>query len=597
MRSTFLLLFSLLALSACGGGGSDSASSSSSANASTTSTTSTTNMAPTIAGAPAASVMANATYTFAPSASDANGDALSFTISGQPTWATFNAASGQLSGTPGMSQVGNYPNIQISVSDGKATTSLPMFSITVQTPPATNVAPTIAGTPPASVTAGIAYSFTPVAADANGDALTFSVANKPAWASFNTTTGQLSGTAAASQIGSYANIQITVSDGKVTASLPTFSITVLAVGVGNTPPSISGTPAATVTAGIAYNFTPTAFDANGDALTFSIQNKPSWATFSTSNGRLNGTPIASNVGSFANIIISVSDGKASVALSAFTIAVQTQANAAPTIGGTPATTVTAGGAYSFTPTSADANADPLTFSIQNKPSWATFTASTGRLSGTTTTANIGTYANIIISVTDGKATTSLAAFAIAVQAATNTAPTIAGTPATTIIAGSAYSFTPTAADANNDTLSFSIQNKPSWASFNLASGQLSGTPTTANLGSFAGIVISVSDGSATTALATFTITVTQVNSGSAALTWSTPTQNTDGSALTDLAGFRLYYGTNPSSLDQTTQISSATQSSYTVTGLSSGTWYFAMTSYNTANVESDRSGTASKVVP
>src|SRR4051794_15625090 len=80
-------------------------------------------------------------------------------------------------------------------------------------------------------------------------------------------------------------------------------------GVTN-PPTISGTPAATGVAGEKYSFQPSASDTSGDALTFSIENMPSWATFDTSNGVLSGTPSASNVGSYQSITISVSNGKA-----------------------------------------------------------------------------------------------------------------------------------------------------------------------------------------------------------------------------------------------------------------------------------------------
>ena len=99
----------------------------------------------------------------------------------------------------------------------------------------------------------------------------------------------------------------------------------------NQPPTISGTPAGTATTGVAYSFTPSASDADQNPLTYSVANKPAWASFSTSSGRLNGTPATSNVGNFANIVISVSDGRASASLPAFAINVQAPANRAPTI--------------------------------------------------------------------------------------------------------------------------------------------------------------------------------------------------------------------------------------------------------------------------
>ena len=79
--------------------------------------------------------------------------------------------------------------------------------------------------------------------------------------------------------------------------------------------------------------------------------------------------------------------------------------------------------------------------------------------------------------------------------------------------------------------------------------------------------------------------------------WSPPTQNTDGSALTDLAGYRLYIGSSPTSLTQVVPIAGAGTTSYVVTNLSSGTWYFALSAYTTASVESAKSAVVAKTIP
>src|SRR6185295_15936764 len=111
------------------------------------------------------------------------------------------------------------------------------------------------------------------------------------------------------------NVIISVSDGKATVSLAPFSITVAgSTAPTNRTPVISGTPSTSVTSGSAYSFQPTATDADSDALTFAITNKPSWATFDTASGKLSGTPTSAQVGAYANVAISVSDGKASATL-------------------------------------------------------------------------------------------------------------------------------------------------------------------------------------------------------------------------------------------------------------------------------------------
>jgi putative Ig domain-containing protein len=291
------------------------------------------------------------------------------------------------------------------------------------------------------------------------------------------------------------------------------------------------------------------------------------------------------------------------ALAAFLAGATAHANPkVPHISGTPATTDVAGQAYSFTPSANGPRGATLTFSITNQPAWAAFNATTGTLSGTPTSADIGTFANIGISVSDGSATASLAPFSITVSAPTsaNTAPTISGAPPTTATAGTLYTFTPTASDTDGDAISFSIQNKPVWATFSIATGSVSGTPNTTDVGTDSNIVISVSDGYTTASLAPFAITVSQPatsTSGTATLSWTAPTTNTDGSALTDLAGYHIYYGTSPSTMTTVIDVANPGAVSYSVSSLSSATWYFAVNAYTTSGLESTLSTTVSKSIP
>lgn len=368
----------------------------------------------------------------------------------------------------------------------------------------------------------------------------------------------------------------------------------------NKPPTISGTPPTYIKVNTTYNYMPTAKDPEGRPLKFTIVNRPGWMAFSENSGRMMGYP--KSPGTWANIQIRVSDGVHTVSLPAFTLVAGTSssataptANRAPTISGTPATTATVGTAYSFQPSAKDPDGNTLGFSISNRPSWATFSTSTGRLSGTPTAA--GTFGNIVIKVSDGKLTTSLPAFSIKVTTAANRAPVISGTPAKSVNVGSAYSFRPTASDPDGNTLTFSIANRPSWASFNTSNGQLSGTPTAAQAGSYANIVISVSDGRATVSLPAFSINVIGAStSNGAVLSWTAPTSNTDGSTLTNLAGYRISYGTNANALSQTIQVSNPSVTNYTIDNLAPGTYYFAVRAYTSTGTESANSNVQSKTV-
>jgi hypothetical protein len=368
----------------------------------------------------------------------------------------------------------------------------------------------ISGSPATSVNEDSAYSFTPsVSDDDSGDSLSFSITNKPTWASFNSANGQLSGTPTNADVGSTSAIVISVNDGSVTIALTAFSISVANT---NDAPVISGSPATSVNEDSVYSFTPSVSDDDsGDSLSFSITNKPTWASFNVATGLLSGTPTNADVGSTSAIVISVNDGTVTSSLSAFSISVA-NTNDAPVISGSPATSVNEDSVYSFTPSvSDDDSGDSLSFSITNKPTWASFNVATGLLSGTPTNADVGTTSGIVISVNDGTVTSSLSAFSISV-ANTNDAPVISGSPATSVNEDSVYSFTPSVTDDDSgDSLSFSITNKPTWASFNSANGQLSGTPTNADVGSTSAIVISVNDGTVTSSLTAFSISVVNTN--------------------------------------------------------------------------------------
>jgi hypothetical protein len=176
-------------------------------------------------------------------------------------------------------------------------------------------------------------------------------------------------------------------------------------------------------------------------------------------------------------------------------------------------------------------------------------------------------------------------------AAANHAPTISGAAIPSVSAGQAYNFVPAANDADGDHLTFTIASKPSWATFDTATGRLSGVPTNANVGSYEEIEISVSDGKSSTKLPQFAITVAAAapTTRSVTLSWAPPTTNTDGSALTNLNGYRILYGTQSGVYTQTVTVNTAGITRYTLENLQSGRYYLVMVAVNSAGAESDKS--------
>jgi hypothetical protein len=227
---------------------------------------------------------------------------------------------------------------------------------------------------------------------------------------------------------------------------------------------------------------------------------------------------------------------------------------------------------------------------------------------------------------------------------------LSGSPNAQVAANSAYTFRPASVSPAGTSLLFSIQNKPAWANFSLTSGELSGTPSSSETGEYSGIQISATDGSNTAILPAFTIRVTApsalvassssstasttpgsssgaessssggsttsssgagstgatgstsssssgstgtASSDTVSVSWQAPTQNTNGSALTNLAGYTIYFGTSASSLTQKVSIATVGELTYVISNLGAGTWYFEVVAVNTAGVSSAPSSVVS----
>lgn len=379
--------------------------------------------------------------------------------------------------------------------------------------------------------------------------------------------------------------------------------------------AISGKPVTAMYVGQMYYFKPGVTVTSGKTVRFEIQGKPSWAEFDTRTGVLKGTPGKSHVGAYQNIRISVTDGASWASLPAFPITVlaaSSTSSPAPaptvTISGKPVTAMYVGQLYYFKPTATTSSGKTLRFEIQGKPSWAEFNTQTGALTGVAGQSHVGTHQNILISVTDGSSRASLPAFPITVLASSSnpsSAPapastvSISGKPVTAMYVGQLYYFKPTATTSSGKTLRFEIQGKPAWAEFNTQTGVLKGTPGPEHLGAHQNIQISATDGVSRASLPTFIITVlgSQSGGGSATVSWIPPTTNEDGTALVNLAGYRIYSGTSATSLKLLASINQPGLTRYFVESLASGRHYFAMTAVNSEGIESELSEIASILIP
>ena len=178
----------------------------------------------------------------------------------------------------------------------------------------------------------------------------------------------------------------------------------------------------------------------------------------------------------------------------------------------------------------------------------------------------------------------------------NSPPAISGTPQRAITMGQQYNFQPNANDPDSDPITFAIENQPPWTSFDSGTGRLWGTPTLGDVGTYSNILVSVSDGDDTSSLQPFSIEVTSSALGSLTVSWQAPTTNEDGSVLTDLSGFKIYYGTVPDALSNVLTIDNPSVDTVVVDNLAPGTYYVAASAFNSRGVEGARSEVSTGVI-
>jgi len=446
-------------------------------------------------------------------------DTLTYSISGGADQALFsiNSSTGVLTfsnapnyESPTDSGANNVYDVQVTVTDDGTGTLTDVQDIAV-TVTNVNENPAFTGTPAISGSAAVGNTLSLTGtgtSDVDGDAITTSFQWKVGGTDI---AGAVAATYVLTSGEAHKDITctLTLSDGQG----GTASATTAAVSMANIAPTFTGAPAISGTPAVGNTLSLSdagTNDEDGDAITTSYQWKAGGVDIS---GATAATHLLTSAQAHKDITcaLSISDGQGGTA-SATTAAVS-MANTAPTISGSPATSVDEDSAYAFTPASSDVDGDSLTFGIVNKPGWANFNTATGALTGTPANDNVGSTTGIVITVGDGLGgSASLAAFDLAVVN-TNDAPTISGTPLTSVEEDSAYSFTPTASDDDaGDTATFSITNKPAWASFDAATGALTGTPTNTDVGATTGIVITVADAAgAEASLPAFDLAVVNTN--------------------------------------------------------------------------------------
>jgi hypothetical protein len=433
-------------------------------------------------------------------ATDANGDALTYSATGLPTGLQVTASTGRISGTP--TTAGTY-NVTASVSDGTLSDA-ETFTWTIR---AANVAPVLTNPGTRTSDAGQALVLQLQATDANGDTLTYAATGLPTGLQVTSSTGRISGTPTTT--GTFT-VTATVSDGSL-SDAETFAWTIRQV---NRAPRLTNPGAQRSSIGAAVALQLQGSDPDGDPLTFGALGLPPGLSVTPSTGRIAGTP--TTAGTFT-VAASVSDGAFSVS-EFFTWTIETT-NAGPTLANPGDQAGDVGVAVVLQLQGADPNGDALTYAASSLPPGLQLTPATGRIAGTPTSP--GTYA-VVASVSDGALSASQS-FTWTVRAV-NRAPVVTNPGDQQSDVNGPVVLQIQASDPEGAPLTFSATGLPPGLQIAASTGRISGTPVTAGLYA---VQVSVADGSLAAA-ASFTWTIREIvpENGAPSLT-AVASQRTD----------------------------------------------------------------------
>jgi hypothetical protein len=427
---------------------------------------------------------------FAISATDLKGGTLTYSASNLPSGAAFNASTRAFSWTP--SQAGTYP-ATFRVSNGSASASETInITVTAQSP--VNGPPLLSRIGNKTGIVGQLLQFSVTATDSNGDNLTYSAANLPTGASFNTLTRTFAWTPQLA--GTYPNVVILVSDGSATAS-ENITISVSAAAQANAPPVMSPIGDRNVTVGETLAFSLNASDPNGDNLTYTATELPSGATFSAASRTFSWQSKAA--GKYA-VAFQVSDGSLTASQSV-NIMVTMPIDEPPVLSPMTNQSVRAGTLLMFSLSATDANGDALLFSASNLPRGAIFDANSRTFSWTPRPEQLGRYPFVHFEVSDGTFTKSSDISIVVLRAdqpvqdiTSNVAPVLDPVVETVATGGQLLQFMLTASDANCDDLTFKASNLPAGSSFNPLTRVFAWRPTPQQVGVHKNVLFEVTDG-------------------------------------------------------------------------------------------------------
>jgi len=492
------------------------------------------NDAPEITSSPVTVATEGEIYSYTVTATDAENDTLTWSLTQFPDRMTIDANSGEIIWTP--ANGATDANVTVEVTDGAATATQDFVVIVG----AVNDAPVITEGETATLTTDedVVGNLVLNATDADTDAanITWSIASAASNGTANVTGTGLSQTVSYSPNADFNgsdSFTVSITDGALTDTI-TVNVTVNAV---NDAPFINSAANTHATEGVLYTYTAMASDVESDTLTWSLTQSPEGMTIDANSGVISWTP-ANGVTS-ADITVQVADAEAN-ATQSFTVTVG-GVNDAPTITETTAAITTdedTSGTVTLNAT--DIDGDTITWSVGSAAANGVATVSGTGLSQVVSyapNADFNGTDSFVVSITDGSLTDTITVN-VTVNAV-NDVPTITSAAVTTATEDEAYSYSATATDIDGDTLTWSLTTAPEGMTIDANSGVISWTP--ANGVTSADVTLQVADAEAN-ATQSFTVTVSGVNDAptitetTAAITTDEDTSGTVTLNATDIDG-------------------------------------------------------------
>jgi PKD repeat protein len=464
----------------------------------------------------------NATADQALTATDQDGNPLSFSKVAGPSFMTVTTVTpgtgtgtGNIHLAPGFSDAGTY-SATVRADDGNGGTNDKSLTITVNN---VDRSPVLNAISPMTVIENSTADQTITGSDPDGDALTFSKVTGPTFVTITTTTATSGNVHAAPGIGDAGvyTVQAQVSDGSLTDT-EIFQVTVNPFVAANNPPVLAQPSDMTVAEGATADQTITATDADGDPLSFSKVSGPAFLTVTTTTagtgtgtGQIHLAPGFSDAGTYS-ATVRATDSKAN-SDKTLTITV-TNVNRQPTLAAISDMTVTEGATADQTITGSDPDGDALTFSKASGPAFMTvvpMSATSANIHLAPGAGTAGTY-SASATASDGDLSDTKS-FTITVNAGqVDHAPVLTQPDNMTVDEGQTADQTLNATDPDADALSFTKVGGPTFMTVGTTSpttGNVHLAPGFADAGTYTGTV-RASDGSLSDDKS-FTITVNNVN--------------------------------------------------------------------------------------